>query len=145
MTDLIVGVVDRRCNKPRQEKRMSIVTARCAVLAAAVALSACSGGKPAGQFASNEAGGTDAIHGSSTAHGKAGMVMKSTGDPDTDFLRGMIPHHEGAVEMARAEIANGTDPKIRAMAQEVIRAQQAEIQTMQTWLAERQAAKKEAR
>lgn len=73
------------------------------------------------------------------------MVMKSTGDPDTDFLRGMIPHHEGAVEMARAEIANGTDPKIRAMAQEVIRAQQAEIQTMQTWLAERQAAKKEAR
>ena len=49
--------------------------------------------------------------------------MPSTADPDTDFLRGMIPHHEGAVEMARAEIANGTDPKVRAMAEEVIRTQ----------------------
>lgn len=124
---------------------MSIVTARCALLAAMVALSACSGGKPAWQFASNEAGATDAIHGSNAAHGQAGMAMQSTGDPDADFLRGMIPHYQGTVKMARAEIANGTDPKIRAMAQEVIRTQQAEIQTMQTWLAERQAAKKEAR
>lgn len=145
MTDLIVGVGDMRCNKPRQEKGMSIVTARCALLAAAVIMSACSGGKPAGQFASSEAGAGDAIHGSNAAHGKAGMAMQSTGDPDADFLRGMIPHHGGAVEMARAEIANGTDPKIRAMAQEVIRAQQAEIQTMQIWLAKRQTAKKEVR
>jgi len=57
----------------------------------------------------------------------------------------MIPHHEGAVEMARAVIANGTDPKIRAMAEEVIRTQQAEIKTMQTWLAERQASEKGSR
>ena len=73
------------------------------------------------------------------------MAMPSTGDPDTDFLRGMIPHHEGAVDMARAELANGTDPKVRAMAEEVIRTQQAEIVKMQAWFAERQATKKGTR
>lgn len=138
------GVTARR-DRSSKEKRMSIFTARWTCLVAAIALSACSGGKPAGQFASNDSGATDAIHGSNIAHGATGMAMQSTGDPDSDFLRGMIPHHEGAVKMARAEIANGTDPKVRAMAEEVIRTQQAEILKMQTWLAERQAAKKEAR
>lgn len=47
--------------------------------------------------------------------------------------------------MARAELANGTDPKVRAMAEEVIRTQQAEIVKMQAWLAERQARKKATR
>ena len=133
---------------------MSIIKARWLIPSVAVALSACSAGKPPYQFTSNESESADAIHGSTVqptkdaihrpnaAHNQTSMVMPSTGDPDTDFLRGMIPHHEGAVEMARAEIANGTDPKIRAMAEEVIRTQQAEITTMQTWLAERQAAGK---
>ena len=44
-----------------------------------------------------------------------------------------------------AELANGTDPKVRAMAEEVIRTQQAEIVKMQAWLAERQATKKGTR
>ena len=133
---------------------MSIIKARWIVLSVAVALSACSAEKPPYQFTADETGSTDAIHGSNVqhakdaihganpAHDKTNMVMPLNGDPDTDFLRGMIPHHEGAVGMARAEIANGTDPKIRALAEEVIRTQQAEIKTMQTWLAERQAARK---
>lgn len=154
MTGIISAGPSRGPSRFTKEKRMPIIKARWLILGVAAALSACSAKKPPYQFTSNESGSTDAIHGSNVqhakdaihganpAHDKTSMVMPSTGDPDTDFLRGMIPHHEGAVEMARAEIANGTDPKIREMAEEVIRTQQAEITTMRAWLAERRAAGK---
>ena len=154
MTGIIYAGPIREPSRFIKEKRMPIIKARWFALTVAVALSACSTEKPPYQFTVNESGSTDAIHGSNVqhandaihganpAHDKTSMVMPSTGDPDTDFLRGMIPHHEGAVEMARAVIANGSDPKVRAMAEEVIRTQQAEITKMQTWLAERQAAKR---
>ncbi len=54
-----------------------------------------------------------------------------TADPfDRAFIEMMIPHHEGAIEMAKAEIAKGSDPELKSLAQQIIDAQQREIDQM---------------
>jgi len=54
-----------------------------------------------------------------------------TGDPDIDFLAMMIPHHQGAVDMARLVLLHGNDPVTRKLAEEIIASQRVEIEGMQ--------------
>ncbi len=60
-----------------------------------------------------------------------------TADPfDAAFIKMMIPHHEGAIEMAEVELAKGEDPELKALAQDIIDAQQREIADMRKHLAD---------
>ena len=63
------------------------------------------------------------------------MNVKPTGKPDKDFVLMMIPHHQGAIDMARVELQYGTDPELRQLATDIVAAQEKEIAQMNEWLA----------
>jgi uncharacterized protein (DUF305 family) len=63
------------------------------------------------------------------------MVGMEYNDPDAAFAKGMLGHHIGAVDMAEIQLKYGTDKEMRQLAQDIIDAQQAEIEQMQAWLA----------
>jgi uncharacterized protein (DUF305 family) len=68
-----------------------------------------------------------------------GMMVEPTGDPDRDFAAMMIPHHQGAVDMAEAELVHGKDERLRRLSQAIIVEQTQEIAVMRQVLAERSA------
>lgn len=67
------------------------------------------------------------------------MSMDYSGDADVDFVRGMIAHHQGAIDMAKVELKYGKDNEMRRLAERIIKAQQGEIKLMQRWLKANQA------
>jgi uncharacterized protein (DUF305 family) len=73
--------------------------------------------------------------------------MKSApmnGNVDHDFATMMMPHHQGAIDMAKAELLYGKDPVMRRLAQEIIVDQKSEIDAMQLWLSKTSAVSSKA-
>ena len=62
------------------------------------------------------------------------MPMSYTGDADMDFMMQMRGHHRGAIDMAKVVLANGKDPEVKTLAQEIIAAQEKEIAMIDKWI-----------
>jgi uncharacterized protein (DUF305 family) len=61
------------------------------------------------------------------------MEVSGTGNADQDFVTMMVPHHQGAIDMAKVELQYGKDPMLRQLAQSIISAQEKEIAEMKEW------------
>ncbi|MDB5777539.1 MAG: hypothetical protein JWP38_3672 [Herbaspirillum sp.] len=85
-----------------------------------------------------QAGGTPSASTQAFEQNAANMMKNMsappyTGDADADFVAHMIPHHQGAVDQAKVEIKYGKDPKMKALAKNIIKAQEEEIAYMKRW------------
>ena len=92
------------------------------VLLACIAFAAASATAPEDAFLAENTAAMDKM--------MAAMEIKPTGDVDHDFTAMMIPHHQGAIDMAQAELRHGHNEQLRRIAQEIIVEQQQEILAM---------------
>ena len=74
----------------------------------------------------------------------AAMTIKPTGDVDRDFVAMMVPHHQGAVDMAKAELKYGHNERLRRLAREIVAKQQQEIAVMRNAVSDRSSAAQSA-
>ncbi|MEM5326415.1 DUF305 domain-containing protein [Paraburkholderia sp. JHI2823] len=86
--------------------------------------------------AQNDAGANASTQGFKDADEKMMKEMSAppyTGNADQDFVAHMIPHHQGAIDMAKVELKYGKDPELKKLAKNIINAQHDEIGFMQRW------------
>lgn len=88
-------------------------------------------GQPA---AAGDTGPASQAFAAANARMHQGMAITFTGDADVDFTKGMIAHHQGAIDMAKVVLQHGKDEKIRKLAEDIVKAQEAEIALMTDWL-----------
>lgn len=68
---------------------------------------------------------------------QASMAKVQKDDADTEFARMMIPHHQGAIDMAKVELQYGKDPMLRTKAEKMIKDQGKEVADLEKWLKEK--------
>jgi len=108
--------------------RRSRLTARR--LLALIVAGAFTSAARSGDRSSDTADGFRAMINNAVARMHAAMNVPFTGDADRDFARMMIPHHQGAIDMALVELRYGKDERLKRLAQEIIVSQQQEIAVM---------------
>jgi len=126
----------------QKENLMNRSTIFAAALAAAAAMSMASAARAddmSGMDMSAKPGASpsDKAYADSMRDMMKGMAVEPTGDADKDFVLMMMPHHQGAVDMAKVELRYGTDPELRRLATDIVAAQVKEIAQMKAWLEKR--------
>ena len=105
----------------RQRPRMALLGALAGALTVAAAWVFAANAEEGPFLAENEAAMSKMM---------AAMAVKPSGDVDKDFVASMVPHHQGAIEMAQAELRHGRNEQLRRIAQEIIVDQTQEIAAM---------------
>jgi uncharacterized protein (DUF305 family) len=115
--------------RPRWSLLLAVITAALLAGSAAAAQS------PASSPQDQSAAGPSAMMNAMDKMNKGMASAPMTGNVDHDFVAMMIPHHQGAIDMAKLELASGKDPTLRNLAHNIISAQESEIKMMKQWQA----------